>query len=130
MINPLKFNLNMIQKFEKKYPQVPTEIMVDIIDVVLNRASSIYFNYEQVQNHPEFCIRCGKCCQNLNCKYFNGKTCAGYDSRYDACKEYPSYDLLNDTGLILDCECNFAKRLAELVLDEEFQKNLRLLSID
>lgn len=130
MINDLKFNLNMIRKFEKKYPQIPLEILVDIIDVVLNRASNIYFNYELVQEHPEFCIKCGKCCETINCKYFNGKTCDEYNSRFDSCKEYPAYGLNNETGLILDCECNFSNCLAELVLDEELKKNLELISID
>lgn len=130
MINGLKFNLNMIKKFERKYPQIPTEILVDIIDIVLNRASSIYFDYDQIQEHQELCIMCGKCCQGLACKDFNGKTCDAYDSRYDACREYPSYEFLNGSGLILDCECHFANRLAEVVLDDEFQKNLGLLSFD
>ena len=130
MINDLKFNLNMIRKFEKKYPQIPLEILVDIIDVVLNRASNIYFNYELVQKHPEFCIKCGKCSETLDCKYFNGKTCDEYSSRFDSCKEYPAYDLVNETGLILECECNFSNSLAELVLDEELKKNLDLLSIN
>lgn len=130
MINNIKFNLNMIHEFEKRYPQMPLEILVDIIDVVLNRASDIYFNYGQVQEHPEFCRKCGKCCQTLNCEYFNGKTCDEYESRYDACKEYPSYDLVKETGLILDTDCHFASSLAKMVLDEEFQKNLELLSLD
>ncbi len=130
MINKIKFNLNMIHKFEKNYPQMPIEILVDIIDVVLNRASSIYFNYEQIQEHPEFCIKCGNCCQDLNCEYFNGETCDDYDSRFDACKEFPSYEILNETGLILDCECHFANKLAEMVLNEEFQKNIDMLSIN
>ena len=130
MINDIKFNLKMIHEFEKRYPQMPLEILVDIIDVVLNRASDIYFNYGQVQEHPEFCRKCGKCCQSLNCKYFNGKTCNEYESRYDACKEYPSYDLINEIGLILDPDCHFAISLSKMILDEEFQKNLELLSLD
>ena len=130
MINSIKFNLNMIHLFEKRYPQMPLEISVDIIDVVLNRASNIYFSYEQVQEHQEFCAKCGKCCQTLDCEYYNGRTCDEYESRYDACKEYTSYELLNDTGLILDCDCHFANSLAEMVLDKEFQKNLKLLALE
>ena len=48
MINHIKFSLLMIKKFEKKYPQIPIDILVDIIDVVLNCASDIYFDYGQV----------------------------------------------------------------------------------
>ena len=55
---------------------------------------------------------------------FNGKTCDNYISRFDACKEYPFFELNNDSGLMLVCECNFANKLAEMVLDNEFQKNL------
>lgn len=130
MINHIKFNLNMIKIFEEKYPQIPLDILVDIIDVVLNRAPDMYFNFEQVQNHPEFCIKCGDCCQKISCEYFNGKTCDNYISRFDACKEYPFFELNNDSGLMLVCECNFANKLAEIVLDIEFQKNLDLFSLD
>ena len=38
MINHIRFSLNMICRYEEKYPQLPTDILVDIIDVVLNRA--------------------------------------------------------------------------------------------
>lgn len=130
MINHIKFNLNIIKKFEKKYPQIPTDILVDIIDIVLNRASAIYFTYEQVQNHPEFCLKCGNCCQEVDCEYFNGKTCDEYDSRPDACKEFPFYNLTPISGLLLDCECHFASKLAEMVLNNEFQKNIDLFSLD
>lgn len=120
----------MIRKYERKHPQIPSDILVDIIDVVLNVAPDNYFTYEQVQEHPEFCEKCGKCCRNLNCSHFNGKTCDDYDSRYDACKEYPWYKIMNESGLMLDCECRFANRLAAMVLDEEFERNIRLLSIE
>lgn len=126
MINHIKFNLDMIKIFEEKYPQIPLDILVDIIDVVLNRAPDVYFNFEQVQNHPEFCIKCGQCCQKIGCEYFNGKTCDNYDSRLHACKEFPFYDLIRHMGLMLECECHFANKLAELVLDDELQKNLDL----
>lgn len=120
----------MIHKYEIQYPQIPTDILVDIIDVVLNRAPDIYFTYEQVQIHPEFCIKCGNCCEGLNCDDFNGKTCDDYDSRLDACKEFPWYEIVNESGLVLDCECHFANKLAEMILDEEFEKNYELLCID
>ena len=56
MTNYIKFCLKMIQKHEKEYPDLPTDILVDIIDVTLNRAPALYFTREQVQNHQEFCI--------------------------------------------------------------------------
>lgn len=130
MINTIKFNLNMINEFERRYPQMPTDILADIIDTVLNRASSIYFDYDMVQEHQEFCAKCGNCCKGLNCEYFNGRTCDEYGSRFDACKEFPAYDILNETGLVLDCECQLANMLAKMILDEEFQKNLNLLALD
>ena len=43
----------------------------------------------------------------ISCEYFNGKTCDNYISRFDACKEYPFFELNNDSGLMLVCECNF-----------------------
>lgn len=130
MINHVKFCLNMIQKYEKEYPQLPTDILVDIIDVVLNRAPDNYFTYDQIQENQEFCIKCGNCCKGLACEDFDGKICENYDSRFDACKEFPWYGINLESGLMLDCECNFANRMAEMVLSEEIQKNCDLLSID
>lgn len=131
MNNHIKFCLNMIHKYEVEYPQIPTDILADIIDVTLNRAPDNYFTYNQVQEHPEFCNRCGKCCEEIGfCDDFNGKTCEDYEGRFDACREYPWYDINNECGLILDCECHFANRLAEMVLDEEIQKNADLLNLD
>jgi hypothetical protein len=129
MINRLKFSLVMIKRYERLYPQMPTDILTDIIDVVLNRAPDSYFSYEDIQDHPEMCSRCGKCCATLGCRHFNGKTCDGYDSRYDACREFPFYDLNNETGIMLDVECDFALRLAENVLDEDFERNMELLDL-
>ena len=129
MINHIKFSLNMIQKYEKKYPQLPVDILTDIIDTVLNQAPGIYFTYEQVQEHPEFCIKCGKCCETLNCQYFDNKICMGYDSRFEACKEFPWYEINKETGIMLDPDCHFANKLAEMVLDEEIEKNIDLLDI-
>lgn len=130
MINHIKFCLKMIQKFEKIYPQMPTDILVDIIDVALNIAPDNYFTYEQVQEHPEFCEKCGNCCKSLSCADFNGKTCDDYESRYDACKEFPWFEINNESGLMLDCDCPFANKLAEMVLEEEFKRNYDLLSLE
>lgn len=130
MINHTRFNLEMIQKFEARYPQIPLEILTDIVDVVLNRAPGIYFSFDMVQNHPEFCTKCGECCRNLSCKYFNGTTCDDYYSRFNACMEFPVFDINGEVGLMLECECDFAKSLAEMVLNEEIMKNMELLGID
>lgn len=53
MINHIRFCLEMIKKFERRYPQIPTDILSDIVDVVLNRAPALYFSYDQVQEHQE-----------------------------------------------------------------------------
>lgn len=130
MINHMKFCLQMIIKYEKKYPQIPLDILVDIIDVVLNRAPDNYFTWEQVQEHPEFCKQCGACCRTLNCQYFNGKTCDEYATRFDACAEFPWYEINGETGLMLDPGCQFAIKLAEMALENEIQKNIELLEVD
>ena len=130
MINHIKFCLQMITKYEKKYPQLPLDILVDIIDVTLNRASATSFTWEQVQEHPEFCKQCGACCRTLNCKYFNGKTCDEYATRFDACVEFPWYEINGETGLMLDPGCQFAVKLAEMVLEEKKEKNIELLEVD
>ena len=93
MINHLKFCLKMIQHYEKEYPQLPKEIIADIVDEVLNMAPDSYFTWEQVQENPNFCKQCGACCRTLDCKYFNGRTCDEYATRYDACAEFPWYEI-------------------------------------
>ena len=130
MTNYIKFCLKMIQKHEKEYPDLPTDILVDIIDVTLNRAPALYFTREQVQNHQEFCIMCGKYCKYLDCKYFNGKTCYNHGVHYTFCKDYPLYDLEGNVALALDPKCNFAIKITEIVLDKEIKKNLDLLGVD
>ena len=129
MINHIKFCKIMIDKYCKKYPQLDVEIIADIIDVVLNRAPESYFTYDDVQQNPEFCIKCGKCCEKLGCSYFKGKLCDNYESRYDACKEFPFYTINFDSGIMLDCNCNFSLKLAEMALDNKFKKNIELFEI-
>lgn len=130
MINQLKFCLQMIQRYERKYPNLPIDIVCDIVDVTLIRAPDKYFTWEQVQDHPEFCNKCGACCRTLNCDFFNGKTCNEYATRYDACTEFPWFEINGETGLMLDPGCNFAVKLAEMVLDKEFEHNIDLLEVD
>ena len=124
MINHIKFCLTMILKYEKKYPTLPTDILVDIIDIVLNRAPDNYFTYEQVQNNPELCRQCGACCRTLDCKYFNGVSCDEYATRYHACTEFPFYEINGETGLILDPTCSFALKIIKwkfLFLKKEYK---------
>lgn len=130
MINHIKFCLMMIHKYEKIYPELPIDILVDIVDTVLLRAPDSYFTWEQIQDNPEFCRKCGRCCTTLNCQYFNGRTCDEYATRFDACVEFPWYQINNESGLILDPSCKFAVDLADMVLDREFQKNMKLLEVD
>ena len=126
MINHIKFCKKFCDKYHDKYfPQLSDDIIADIVDTVLNRAPDNYFTWEQVQEHPEFCKQCGACCKTLDCPYFNGKTCDEYATRYDS-----FYEINARTGLILDPACNFCIKLAEMVLDEEFKKNLDLLEVD
>ena len=43
----------------------------------------------------EFCKKCGACCKQREqpCKYFNGRTCDEYYSRWDVCAEFPYYEI-------------------------------------
>lgn len=129
-INHLKFIKKMIDKYTMKYPQMEDNLIADIIDTVLMRAPENYFTFEMVQEHPEFCKECGECCKTIDCKYFNGKTCDEYATRFDACLEWPYYEIDIDSGLSMDPGCQFAIKLAEMVLDKEFQHNIDLLEID
>lgn len=130
-LNHLKFSKMFCDKYHNKYyPDLPDDIIADIVDTTLNRAPDNYFTWEQVQKHPEFCSKCGMCCATIDCNYFNGRTCEEYATRFDACVEFPFYDINGETGLILDPHCNFALKIAEMVLDEEFEKNIQLLEVE
>lgn len=130
-VNHLKFCKMFCDKYHKKYyPHISDDIIADIIDVVLNRAADNYFTFDMVQEHPEFCKQCGACCRTIECQYFNGKTCDEHATRPHACAEFPYYEINDDTGLILDPGCQLAVKLATLVLDKEFEKNIELLDVD
>lgn len=120
----------MIDKYIKIYPDLSIGIIVDIIDEVLNRAPDSYFTWEQVQDHPQFCKKCGRCCATITCEFFNGKTCDEYATRYDACVEFPYYDINYKTGLILDPSCQYARKLAEMVLEKRLQEEVKMLTVD
>jgi len=132
MINHIRFCKYFCDKYHKKYyPKLSDDIIADIVDTVLNLAPDTYFTYELVQEHPEFCKQCGLCCSQAVCplKCFNGKTCDEYATRPDACAEFPFYEIGNDSGLILDPGCQFSVKLAEMILDKDFKKNLKLLGL-
>lgn len=125
-INQLKFIKKMIDKFEGKY-DLPTDVLTDVIVTVVKDAPEMYFTYEMVQEHPEFCKKCGACCRQRHedCPYFNGRTCDEYVTRHRNCAEFPYYEI--DTngigrGLWLDPGCNFALKLAEMVIDVELRR--------
>lgn len=125
-INQLKFIKKMIDKYEGKY-DLPLDVLTDVIVTVLKDAPEMYFTYEMVQKHPEFCRKCGACCRQRHeeCEHFNGRTCDEYETRYKNCAEFPYYEIDTDgigRGLWLDPGCNLAIKLAEMVIDAELQK--------
>lgn len=129
MIDEEKFVLKCLDKFKQEY-DIEEELIEDIIRQVLIDAHDVYFSYDLIQENKNLCIKCGKCCEELNCEYFNGETCDNYDNRYDACKEYPSYDIINTRGLMLDPSCNFALNLAYNIIDDEINKNIELMGLN
>lgn len=130
-INSVKFIKIFLDKFSRKYPQLPIDILADIVGTVLMEAPRKYFTYNLVQEHPELCKKCGACCKQreMPCKFFNGKTCEDYESRFDVCAEFPYYDINGDEGLMLDPGCQFALKLAEIQLEKEIQYNIKLLGL-
>lgn len=128
MIGEDKFVLKCLDKFKTKY-DIGDDLIEDIIRQVLVDASNVYFTYDVIQENNDLCIKCGNCCMNLDCEHFNGKTCDDYGARFDACREYPSYEILNQTGLILDESCCFALKLAYKIIDGEIRKNMELMEL-
>lgn len=120
-INQLKFIKFFADKYITKYPELPMDIIADIIITVLVDAPESYFSYDMVQEHPEFCKKCGACCKQREqpCEYFNGRTCDDYYARWDVCAEFPYYEINGEEGLMLDPGCQFALKLAEMQLDKE-----------
>jgi hypothetical protein len=131
MINHIRFCKYFCDKYHNKYyPRLSDDIIADIVDVTLNRAPDSFFTWDMVQQYGDFCKQCGACCATIDCRYFNGRTCDEYATRFDACVEFPFFEINGETGLILDPGCQFALKLAEMVLDNEFEKNLDLLEVD
>ena len=114
---------------DKYYPELPDDMIADIVDTTLNQTPGVFFTYEMVQEFPQFCRKCGMCCTTVGCQYFNGRTCDEYATRFDACAEFPWHDIDNG-GLILDPNCQFAMKLAEMVLDREFDRHIKLFEVD
>ena len=130
MINHLRFCKYFCDKYhDKYYPELPDDMIADIVDTTLNQTPGVFFNYEMVQEFPAFCRQCGMCCTTVGCQYFNGRTCDEYATRFDACAEFPWHDIDN-SGLILDPNCQFAMKLAEMVLDREFDRHIKLFEVD
>lgn len=131
-INQLKFIKFFLDKFFKKYSGLPTDIIADIIVTVLIDAPELYFSYDMVQEYPEFCKRCGSCCKQTRfrqggkpCEYFNGRTCDDYYARFDACAEFPYYEINGEAGLFLDPGCQFALKLAEMQIEKDIQRFIK-----
>lgn len=131
MLNYIKFCKIFCDKYYNKYSSIlPTDIIVDIVDTTLNIAHDNYFSYEMVQQHPEFCKQCGMCCSTIECDFFNGRTCDEHATRPYYCTEFPFYEINGESGLILDPDCQFAMKLAEMVLDKEFKEYIDFFNED
>ena len=128
-INQLKFIKFFADKYITEYPELPMDIIADIIITVLVDAPESYFSYDMVQEHPEFCKKCGACCKQRNepCEYFNGRTCDDYYARWDVCAEFPYYEINGEEGLMLDPGCQFALKLAEMQLNKEIKREYEFL---
>ena len=120
-INQLKFIKFFLDKFYQQYSELPNDIINDIIVTVLVDAPELYFSYDMVQEHPEFCKKCGACCSQATCvlSCFNGRTCDDYYARPEECAEFPFYNINGEKGLMLDPGCQFALKLAEMQLRKE-----------
>ena len=130
-LNHIKFIKKMLDRYHDAcYPTLSDDFIADVVSEVLQEAPDSYFTYDMVQEHPEFCKQCGACCSTIDCQYFNGKTCDEYATRWEACPEFPFYEIDYKAGLMLDPGCNFAMELAKMVLDEKLKGYIKLLKDD
>lgn len=130
-LNHIKFIKKILDRYHDTcYPTLSDDFIADVVSEVLQEAPDSYFTYDMVQEHPEFCKQCGACCGTIDCQYFNGKTCDEYATRWEACTEFPFYEIDYKAGLMLDPGCHFAMELAKMVLDEKFKGYIELLKDD
>lgn len=128
-VNSLKFIKIFLDKFTKEYSELPKDIIADIIVTILMDAPENYFSYNLVQEHPEFCKKCGACCSQATCPLdcFNGRTCDEYSIRPDGCAEFPFFDINGEEGLMLDPGCQFALKLAEMQIEKDIKREIKFL---
>ena len=130
MINHLRFCKYFCDKYHNQYyPDLPDDMIADIVDTTLNRTPGVFFTYDMVQKFPEFCKQCGMCCVSVGCQYFNGRTCDEYATRFDVCAEFPYYEINGDEGLMLDPGCKFAIALAEREIQKDIERFINEINI-
>ena len=118
-----------LDKYTKKYPNLPADIVADIVLTICDEAPDSYFSYEMVQERSDLCAKCGACCRQRGdpCRYFNGRTCDDYGARFDVCAEFPFYTIDDKSGLWLDPGCKFALRLADIQIEKEIKRTIDFL---
>ena len=132
-INSLKFMKIFLDKFSKKYKDLlPQDVISAVILTVLDEAPETFFSYDLVQEHSDFCKKCGSCCKQALCPIncFNGRTCDDYYARPEECAEFPYYNINGDAGLWLDPGCQFALKLAEMQIEKDIKREIKFLLED
>lgn len=117
----IQFIKFILKFFNDKYPQLSIDLISDIIEETLIGAPNLFFTREMVLDNPDFCLKCGFCCRELECSNFNGESCDDYENRFKVCRDYPFFEIGFDTGISLDVQCNFSIKLAEMVIDKRIK---------
>jgi len=121
----IELSSNKKSNYRKKHIELELELLnsirklgfIDISDFVSKNEELVVEELNTKYKVIGFCNKCGKCCSNINCKYYKDGFCSIYENRPDECKMYPrvidfiknyvpsscSYTL-NDTGYNLNLD--------------------------
>lgn len=118
--------VNFIQEyFSFEYPELPKKYKDEIIkEVLLN--NSKYITAEDVMSE-DFCDKCGKCCRDIHCPYFDYETnlCPRHDNQLmDLCRTYPYSGEFGIQPLTLSCR--YQSRFFINLFDKMFAKVIEL----
>lgn len=108
-----------------EFEELSKEYKDEVIEYVLMNNSEVFNRADVLKEN--LCVKCGRCCRELDCPYLDDKTnlCTIHDNpEAKVCKEYPWDD---EIGFALTLNCGYQKRFVKKYLDNYFTTAIKLM---